>query len=81
MALPAASEPGHGSAHAALVLQGFGPDEVTATLNGTDLTITLPGRGDSITIRNYTPGRVSFVFDDRASGGALSGTRSLAGIS
>ncbi len=81
MALPAAGEPGHGSAHTALVLQGFGPDDVTATLTGTDLALTLPGRGDSITIRNYTPGRVSFVFDDRAGGGSLVGTRSLAGIS
>ncbi|WP_043334588.1 hypothetical protein [Belnapia moabensis] len=81
MELPAASEPGHGSAHAALVLQGFGPGDVTATLTGTDLTLTMPGGGDSITIRNYTPGRVSFVFDNRANGGEVTGTRSLAGVS
>jgi hypothetical protein len=41
----------------------------------------MPGRGDSITIRNYTPGRVSFVFDNRANGGEVTGMRSLAGIS
>lgn len=81
MEMPAAGEPGHGSAHTALVLQGFGPDDVTARLNGTDLTLTLPGKDDAITIRNYTPGRVSFVFDDRAVGGRLLGTRSLQGIS
>ncbi|WP_144404487.1 hypothetical protein [Belnapia sp. F-4-1] len=81
MGLPSAGEPGHGSAHAALVLQGFGTQDVTARLDGTDLTLTLPGGRDAITIRNYTPGRVSFIFDDRAYGGELTGTRTLPGIS
>jgi hypothetical protein len=81
MELPTAGEPGHGSGHAALVLQGFDSGQVTARLDGTDLTLTMPGRGDSITIRNYTPGRVSFVFDNRANGGEVTGMRSLAGIS
>ncbi|MBL6456145.1 hypothetical protein JMJ55_12485 [Belnapia sp. T6] len=80
MDLPAPDEPGHGSAHAALVLRDVTEAEVTARLDGTDLTLTLPTKGDSITIHNYTPGRVSFIFDDRANGGGITGRRMLAGI-
>jgi hypothetical protein len=36
--------------------------------------------GDSITIRNYSPGRVTFVFDDRSRSGLFTGTRSLPGL-
>lgn len=80
MAMPQAGEAGHGASHAALVLQGVDPDGVTASLEGTDLTISMANSKDRIVIRNYTPGRVSFVFDNREAGGGISGSRTLTGL-
>lgn len=80
MAVPQAGEAGAGTAHAALYLQGVAESDVTASLSGTDLTLAMGATGETLTIRNYSAGRVTVLFDNRDSGGGLSGTRTLAGL-
>lgn len=88
LAVPQPGEDGHGASHAALVLQDIALEEVTASLDGTDLTLTMTASGaalgaasgDRIVIHNYSAGRVSFIFDNREAGGGLSATRTLPGL-
>ncbi|MDN3566162.1 hypothetical protein ACFQY5_27615 [Paeniroseomonas aquatica] len=80
IAVPQAEEAGAGTAHAALYLQGVSEADVSASLSGTDLTLSLATTGETLTIRNYDAGRVTFLFDTRDAGGGLSATRTLAGL-
>lgn len=80
VAVPQAGEDGAGTAHAALYLQGVSEADVSASLSGTDLTLNMAGTGETLTLHNYSAGRVTFLFDDRDSGGGMSATRSLAGM-
>ena len=77
MDLPQQGEPGYGLAHTVLTLGGISLRDVQASLSGTDLTVSIAGTSDSITIRNYQAGRVTFVFDDRARGNGMMATRQL----
>ncbi|RYJ03844.1 MAG: hypothetical protein EON47_02605 [Acetobacteraceae bacterium] len=80
MAVPQDGEAGAGTPHAALYLQGVAEADVTASLSGTDLTLAMGPTGETLTIHNYSAGRVTFLFDNRDGGGGLSGTRTLAGL-
>lgn len=80
VAVPQAGEDGAGTAHAALYLQGISQSDVSASLSGTDLTLSMATTGETLTIHNYSAGRVTFLFDYRDSGGGMSATRSLVGM-
>ena len=80
LALPQAGEAGAGTAHAAVYLQGVGESDVTASLSGTDLTLSMATTGETLTIHNYSPGRVTFLFDYQNAGGGMGATRTLAGM-
>ncbi|MEJ0016701.1 MAG: calcium-binding protein [Acetobacteraceae bacterium] len=80
MELPQPGDAGYGLAHTVVTLGGMDLHEVQASLDGTDLTVSIAGTEDSITIRNYQPGRVTFVFDDRARGNSMQATRHLPGL-
>ncbi|HTI84862.1 MAG TPA: hypothetical protein VL614_30785 [Acetobacteraceae bacterium] len=77
MDLPQPGEAGYGLAHTVLTLGNIGLHDVQSTLDGTDLTLAVAGTGDSITIRNYLQGRVTFVFDNSAQGNGMIATRQL----
>ena len=80
VAVPQAGEDGAGTAHAVLYLQGVGEADVSASLSGTDLTLSMAITGETLTIRNYSAGRVTFLFETRESGGSMIASRNLPGL-
>ena len=80
MELPQPAEAGYALAHTVLTLGSIDLHEVQGSLDGTDLTVTVAGTDDSITIRNFQPGRMTFVFDDRSRGNGMLATRQLPGL-
>lgn len=66
--LPTEGQAGFGLAHTVLDFRGLRAEQVESRLDGTDLTLRVRETGDSVLVRNYQPGRVTFTFLDLAAG-------------
>jgi hypothetical protein len=66
--LPTEGQAGYGLTHTIIDFHGYRPDQIDSTLNGTDLTLSVRATGQSVLLRNYQPGRVTFSLFDSATG-------------
>jgi hypothetical protein len=80
--LPTESQAGYGLAHTRLDFVGVTADQVSSTLQGSTLTLTVAGTGQTVTVQNYQAGRVTFTFaGDTDDSGDMTASRQPPGLS
>lgn len=66
--LPSAGQAGFAQAHAYLDFRNLSADQFTSEQQGSTLVLTVAATGQSLTINNYEPGRITFSFMDDSGG-------------
>jgi hypothetical protein len=73
--MPTQGQAGYGLPHTRVSFVGVSADQVSSTLQGSTLTMTIASTGRTVTINNYQPGRVTFAFVDDTGTGNMTASR------
>lgn len=74
-ALPTEGQAEHGLVHTRLDFVGITADQVSSTLQGSTLTVTVASTGQTVTVNDYLPGRVTFTFASSSNSGDMAASR------